>query len=79
MLHTTVDLGPGAGAWLPPVALRAYVSTVHSGEDAGTATGEAAVRLPLAGGWVATGWGEELQRVAAEVARLGSPALGVSA
>jgi len=79
LLHTTVDLGPGAGAWLPPIAPRAYVSTVHIGEDAGTATGEAAVRLPLDGGWVATGWGEELHRVAAEVARLGVAPLGVSA
>ncbi len=79
LLHTTVDLGPGAGAWLPPVAPRAYVSTVHIGEDAETATGDGAVRLPLAGGWVATGWGDELHRVAAEVARLGVPALGVSA
>jgi urease accessory protein len=79
ILHTTVDLGPGAGAWLPPVAPRAYVSTVHIGEDAETATGDGVVRLPLAGGWVATGWGDELHRVAAEVARLGRPTLGVSA
>ena len=79
LLHTTVDLGPGATAWLPPVAPRAYVSTVHIGEDAATATGDSAVRLPLAGGWVATGWGEELHRVAAEVARLGLPPLGASA
>jgi hypothetical protein len=27
--HTTVDLGPGAPAWLPPVAPRAYASTVQ--------------------------------------------------
>jgi urease accessory protein len=79
LLHTTVDLGPGAGAWLPPVAPRAYVSTVHIGKDAGTATGEAAVRLPLDGGWVATGWGDELHRVGAEVGRLVDPALEVSA
>jgi urease accessory protein len=79
VLHTTVDLGPGAEAWLPPVTPRAYVSTVHIGEDAGTATGEAAVRLPLDGGWVATGWGDELHRVGAEVGRLGGAAIGASA
>jgi urease accessory protein len=79
LLHTTVDLGPGAGAWLPPVAPRAYASTVHIGEGAGTATGEAAVRLPLDRGWVATGWGDELHRVTAAVGRLGVPPLGASA
>jgi len=79
VLHTIVDLGPGAGAWLPPVAPRAYASTVHIGDEATTATGAAAVRLPLTGGWVATGWGEQLHRVAAEVGRLGVPALGVTA
>lgn len=66
LLHTTVDLGPGAPAWLPPVAPLAYASTVRlTGEDVGTATGEAAVRLPLPGGWVTTAWGEELHRVVA--------------
>jgi urease accessory protein len=79
VLHTTVDLGPGAGAWLPPVVPRAYVSTVHIGAEAPTATGDAAVRLPLDGGWVATGWGAELHRVAAEVGRLGAGVLGVTA
>ncbi len=79
VLHSTVDLGPGAGAWLPPVAPRAYVSMVHIGGDAATATGRAAVRLPLAGGWVATGWGDQLPAVVAEVERLGLPTLGVSA
>jgi urease accessory protein len=79
LFHTTVDLGPGAGAWLPPVAPRAYVSTVHIGEESGTATAEAAVRLPLTGGWVATAWGEDLHRVAAAAARLGAAGLEVSA
>jgi hypothetical protein len=37
------------------------------------------VRLPLDGGWAATGWGEQLHLVAAEVARLGVPPLGMSA
>jgi urease accessory protein len=73
LLHTTVDLGPGAPAWLPPACPRAYASTVQlTGTDAGTATGDAAVRLPLPGGWVATGWGEQLHLVVAEVGRLGS-------
>jgi urease accessory protein len=67
VLHTTVDLGPGAGAWLPPVAPRAYASTVHIGDEAGgreaVRTAADAVRLPLPGGWVATAWGTELHRV----------------
>ncbi len=64
LLHTTVGLGPGEPAWLPPVAPRAYASTVHMADDeAGVATGEDAVRLPLPGGWVTTAWGAELHRV----------------
>jgi urease accessory protein len=63
LLHTTVGLGPGAPAWLPPVAPRAYASTVHIGADADVLTGEAAVRLPLLGGWVTTAWGAELHQV----------------
>ncbi len=44
---------------------RAYASTVHvSSTDRPVATGEDAVRLPLAGGWVTTAWGAELHRVA---------------
>ena len=62
-----IDLGPGAGAWLPPVAPRAYASTVHIGDEAGgreaVGTAADAVRLPLPGGWVATAWGAELHRV----------------
>jgi urease accessory protein len=66
VLHTTVGLGPGEPAWLPPVAPRAYASTVHIGsEQAAVVTGEDAVRLPLPGGWVGTAWGGELHRVAA--------------
>jgi urease accessory protein len=69
LLHTTVDLGPGSPSWLPPVAPRAYVSTVHLGTPAddleGVATGRDVVRLPLPGGWVTTAWGDELHRVAA--------------
>lgn len=68
VLHTTVDLGPGAAAWLPPVAPRAYASTVHIGERREIATGQALVRLPLPGGFVATAWGDELHRVAVAVA-----------
>jgi urease accessory protein len=68
LLHTTVDLGAGAPAWLPPVTPRAYASTVHlGGQDAGVATGEDAVQLPLPGGWVTTAWGAELHRVADEL------------
>jgi urease accessory protein len=64
LLHTTVGLGPGEPAWLPPVAPRAYASTVHIADDAtGVATGLDAVRSPLPGGWVATAWGTELHRV----------------
>jgi urease accessory protein len=63
LLHTTVGLGPGEPAWLPPVAPRAYASTVHIGADADVLTGEGAVRLPLPGGWVTTSWGIELHRV----------------
>jgi urease accessory protein len=79
LLHTTVDLGPGARAWLPPATLRAYASTVRIGEEAPTATEDGAVRLPLPGGWVATGWGDALHTVAAGVARLGLPGLGATA
>jgi urease accessory protein len=68
LLHTTVGLGPGEPAWLPPVAPRAYASTVHTGLDEGDVrTGVDAVRLPLPGGWVATAWGAELHRVVAAV------------
>jgi urease accessory protein len=74
LLHTTVDLGPGAPAWAPPVAPRAYATTVHTGSDERpVATGEDAVRLPLPGGWTATAWGAELHRVAAALAGLTAP------
>ncbi|SFO08008.1 urease accessory protein [Geodermatophilus obscurus] len=63
LLHTTVGLGPGAPAWLPPVAPRAYASTVHVGQAAGVLTADDAVRLPLENGWVATAWGTELHSV----------------
>ncbi|SET90206.1 hypothetical protein [Geodermatophilus poikilotrophus] len=75
-MHTTVDLGPRAPAWLPPVAPVAYAPTVHLA--AGTrpprpvATGQDAVRLPLPGGWTATAWRAELHRVtSAPAARTG--------
>jgi urease accessory protein len=68
LLHTTVDLGAGSPSWLPPVAPRAYASTVHLGEQDGVldhaATGQDVVRLPLPGGWVTTAWGDQLHRVA---------------
>jgi urease accessory protein len=67
LVHTTVGLGPGAPAWLPPVAPRAYASTVHVGTAAELLTGDDAVRLPLDGGWVATAWGAELHRVVREL------------
>jgi urease accessory protein len=64
LLHTNVGLGPGEPAWLPPVAPRAYASTVHIGAgQAGVLTGVDAVRLPLPGGWVTTAWGTELHQV----------------
>jgi urease accessory protein len=71
LLHTTVALGPGEPAWLPPVAPRAYASTVHVAEDeVDVLTGQDGVRLPLPGGWVTTAWGEELHRVVANAAAL---------
>ena len=61
VLHTVVGLGPGAPAWLPPVAPRAYVSTVSVGDPRPEVeTGPDAVRLPLPGGWVGTAWAGEL-------------------
>ena len=78
LLHTTVGLGPGEPAWLPPVAPRAYASTVHIGAGADVLTGEDAVRLPLPGGWVATAWGSELHRVVRAAERL-QPPVGLAA
>jgi urease accessory protein len=73
LLHTTVGLGPGAPAWLPPVAPRAYASRVQIGSGvAEVLTGEDAVRLPLPGGWVTTAWGAELHRVVRSVEELGT-------
>lgn len=66
VLHTTVGLGPGEPAWLPPVAPRAYASLVRLSSqdtDVAVATAEDAVRLPLPGGWTTTAWGAELHRV----------------
>jgi urease accessory protein len=63
VLHTTVGLGPGAPAWLPPVTPRAYVSTVSIGNpraEVEVRTGPDVVRLPLPGGWVGTAWAGEL-------------------
>jgi urease accessory protein len=69
VLHTTVGLGPGAAAWLPPVAPRAYVSTVAIGDPrAEVETGVDAVRLPLPGGWVGTAWAGELHEAVARLA-----------
>jgi urease accessory protein len=73
LLHTTVGLGPGEPAWLPPVAPRAYASTVHIGSTAEVLTADDAVRLPLPGGWVTTAWGTELHRVVRAVEALGAP------
>jgi urease accessory protein len=71
LLHTTVGLGPGQPSWLPPVAPRAYASTVHiAGDEADVLTGESAVRLPLPSGWVTTAWGSELHRVVRAAAAL---------
>jgi urease accessory protein len=74
LLHASVGLGPGEPAWLPPVAPRAYASTVQIGTgSAAVLTGEDAVRLPLPGGWVTTAWGTELHRVVQCVEMLGAP------
>ena len=74
LLHTTIGLGPGAPAWLPPVAPRAYAATVRvgPGADGAVATGDDAVRLPLPGGWVGTAWGAELHDTVARLAALGA-------
>lgn len=88
LLHTTVGLGPGAAAWLPPVAPTAYASTVQLGSAATTtatataaaaaaasrAVGDDAVRLPLPGGWVATAWGDRLTPTLRRLAALDRPA-----
>ena len=69
VLHTTVGLGPGAPAWAPPVAPRAYVSTVRLGDPRPQVrTGVDAVRLPLPGGWVGTAWAAELHDAVAALA-----------
>ncbi|MGZ4659595.1 MAG: hypothetical protein ACXVGE_22955, partial [Blastococcus sp.] len=65
-------------AWLPPVAPRAYASIVHLSSDdpdrpTCATTGDAAVRLPLPGGWVTTAWGNELHRVTASADALAGP------
>ena len=74
LLHTTVGLGPGEPAWLPPVAPRAYASAVHIGDEkTEVATADDAVRLPLPGGWVTTAWGAELHRVVAAAEALSFP------
>ena len=75
LLHTTVGLGPGAPAWLPPVAPRAYASTVQLAAanprpEVEVVTGNDAVRLPLPGGWVGTAWGRELDDTIARLAAL---------
>jgi urease accessory protein len=72
LLYTTVGLGPGEPAWLPPVAPRAYASTVHIGSPADVLTADDAVRLPLPGGWVTTAWGTELHRVVRVLEALGA-------
>lgn len=72
LLHTTVGLGPGAAAWLPPVAPRAYASIVHLGRAGNRAVGEDAVRLPLAQGWVATAWGDRLTPTLLRLTALGA-------
>jgi urease accessory protein len=76
LLHTTVGLGPGAAAWLPPVAPRAYVSTVRVGDDPRpeVATADDAVRLPLPAGWVATAWAAELHQAVAQLGVVTAPA-----
>lgn len=73
LVHTAIGLGPGAPAWLPPVAPRAYVSTVSIGDARPeVATGGDAVRLPLPGGWVGTAWGDELHDAVTRLASVSS-------
>ena len=68
LLHTTVELGPGSPMWRSPTTSRAYATELvvdpdlaHSATSSGT--GQAVVRLPLPGGWVATAWGDRLEDV----------------
>ena len=82
VLHTTVGLGPGAPAWLPPVAPRAYASTIQLAPtdprpevEVQVVAGDDAVRLPLPGGWVGTAWGGELDDTVARLAALDGGAL----
>jgi urease accessory protein len=76
LLHTTVGLGPGAPARLPPAAPRAYAPSVHLGRSAPVATADDAVRLPLPGEWVATAWEAQPHRVAAALRDPAEPADG---
>ncbi|MGZ4623070.1 MAG: hypothetical protein ACXVX8_19260 [Blastococcus sp.] len=50
-----------------------HLSSEDPAHPTATATGEAAVRLPLPGGWVTTAWGEELHRVTASAAAPAGP------
>ena len=79
LLHSAVGLGPGAAAWLPAVAPRAYASTAHNGDPGDVLTGEYAVRLPLPGGWVTTAPGTGLHRVVAAADALTVPDARVTA
>ena len=81
VLHSSVELGPGSPSWLPPFTPRAYVSVLQLGplpagwQPDGAATGRSSVRLPLPGGSVLTGWGEELGCVLDETGSLAESAL----
>jgi urease accessory protein len=78
VLHTTIGLGLGAPAWLPPVAPVAYASAVclASVEGIGVLPGDDAVRLPLPGGWVSTAWGCGLPDTLARLTALDRPVVG---
>ena len=78
VLHTTIGLGPGAPAWLPPVAPVAHASAVSLGtvDGVGVLPGQDAVRLPLPGGWVSTAWGLELPDTVARLTALDRPVVG---
>jgi urease accessory protein len=69
LLHTTQELGPGAAGWAHPFTPRAYASElVLDGSSVDPAVGPDAVRLPLAGGWVATAWADHLDAALAGLA-----------
>jgi len=75
LLHTTVELGSGSPMWRSPTTSRTYASELVLDPDladpeTSSRTGQAVLRLPLPGGWVATAWGDQLEDVLATIGSL---------